>query len=123
MKLNIIDCRNRHLDSALLQESDSGPISSSILSSNEKMLSEDIKAAIQAYITNKQSGEKIINISIESNNWVNKEQAAKLLEHAHLLIKRFFAKQKRPMPSCCLFIFENNKFISIKPNKKDKQPS
>lgn len=124
MKLNIIDCRNQHLDQKLLQLSHINPICSSIFPNiTNESLPIDIKHALRAYIVNANRSSVSIEVIVEINKWIDKVEAIKLLQLMHTLIKQYLIENECIAAQCNLAIFENHEFISIQPEIRDKSIS
>lgn len=70
-------------------------------------LPEEIKTAISISEIKKHHQSAQINIAIEINHWINKEEALVHLEHTRNLLQAFFHEQKLPTATYELSIFEN----------------
>ena len=113
MKINIFDCRSRHLDKTLWKLGTA--TLSTLFPTTEQPLPSDIKSALQLYIINTDDKPTTIDIAMEVNEWIDKMQATELLLHMYALIEAFFAEQQHPLPACRLIISEHDQLHYLAP--------
>ncbi|MDF1795763.1 MAG: hypothetical protein P1U63_04405 [Coxiellaceae bacterium] len=113
MKLYIIDLRNRYLDSELSCINSNNPIVSVMLPCSDGALPGCIQTAIYTYLINNQDDEKSINVCVEVNDWIIKEQAINCLRNMNTLINRFYIQLGQLRPVCHLALFEEGEFSSV----------
>ncbi len=111
--LNIIDFRNRVLDSLLCTIDNNSLIVSGLLPNANQPLPDQVKLALEIYAIDKAQQLKKIDVIVEVNEWINKKKALEMLQHMHILIEQFFAEHGAPSIPCNLILFEKNQFVSI----------
>lgn len=111
--LQLVDSRNTILGIKLSENHE--PLVSTIFPDPSQSLPEEIKAALELYISNFEASPEQVQIFIEINHWMNKKSAITLLQHMHDLIDRFFTDCHKLKVSYQLSLYEKNEFTIIKP--------
>ncbi|MFN3234299.1 MAG: hypothetical protein ACE365_02645 [Gammaproteobacteria bacterium] len=117
MNLNIADCRNERLDQLLCQSKSNQSIISVVLPEVNNPLPGDIQLALQVYLFDSNTHQNEINIFVEINDWISKNESVLLLEHSKQLIEKFFIKYQCAAPKCRLYVLNGDNFININPIK------